>query len=109
MSWIQLLLIIGLVFLGFLAGLVLRNKLFGRLFFTGIFLLGIIFVAWPDLTTVLAQLIGVNRGTDLLLYLLIIAVFFGGLCIVAKCRQQDRRLTLLVRKLAIRDSEINPK
>ena len=33
MSWIQVILIVGLVIMGFLAWLVLRNKLFGRLFF----------------------------------------------------------------------------
>ena len=102
MSWIQVILIVGLVLMGFLAWLVLRNKLFGRLFFILQFVLGIVFVIWPDLSTRCANLIGIGRGTDFLLYLLILFVYFSGMCILAKFRQIERRQTLLIRQLALR-------
>ena len=102
MSWIQVILIVGLLVAGLLAWLVLRNKLFGRLFFILQFVMGVVFVIWPDLTTQIANLIGVDRGTDFLLYLLILFVYFSGMCILAKFRQIERRQTLLIRQLALR-------
>ena len=102
MSWIQIILIVGLVVAGLLAWLVLRNKLFGRLFFILQFIMGVVFVLWPHLTTRLANLIGIGRGTDFLLYLLILFVYFSGMCILAKFRQIERRQTLLIRQLALR-------
>ncbi|MBO7619556.1 MAG: DUF2304 domain-containing protein [Victivallales bacterium] len=105
MSWIQVILIAGLLTVGLLAWLVLRNKLFGRLFFILQFVMGVVFVIWPDLTTRLANMIGIGRGTDFLLYLLIIFVYFSGMCILAKFRQIERRQTLLIRQLALRGAE----
>ena len=102
MSWIQVILIVGLVVVGLLAWLVLRNKLFGRLFFILQFVLGVVFVIRPDLSTRCANLIGIGRGTDFLLYLLILFVYFSGMCILAKFRQIERRQTLLIRQLALR-------
>lgn len=105
MSWIQIILIISLLSVGVLAWLVLKNKLFGRLFFIFQFVLGVVFVLWPDLTTRLAKRIGIGRGTDFLLYLLIVFVYFSAMCILAKFRQVERRQTLLIRQLALRDAE----
>ena len=99
-----MILIAGLAVVGLLAWLVLRNKLFGRLFFILQFVMGVVFVIWPDLTTQIANLIGVDRGTDFLLYLLILFVYFSGMCILAKFRQIERRQTLLVRQMALRDA-----
>ena len=66
------------------------------------FVLGVVFVIWPDLSTRCANLIGIGRGTDFLLYLLILFVYFSGMCILAKFRQIERRQTLLIRQLALR-------
>ena len=101
---IKAILIVGLATIGLLAWLVLRNKLFGRLFFILQFVLGIVFVIWPDLTTRLGNLIGIGRGTDFLLYLLIIFVYFSEMCILAKFRQIERRQTLMIRQMALRDA-----
>ena len=105
MSWIQAILIAGLAVAGLVAWLVLRNRLFGRLFFIVQFVMGIVFVLWPDLTTRLAQVIGIGRGTDFLLYFLILFVYLSELCILAKFRQVERRQTLLVRRMAISGAE----
>ncbi|MBR6059008.1 MAG: DUF2304 domain-containing protein [Victivallales bacterium] len=102
--WLKVILIASLVAVGLLAWLVMRNKLFGRLFFILQFVLGIVFVIWPDLTTRLGNLIGIGRGTDFLLYLLIIFVYFSEMCILAKFRQIERRQTLMIRQMALRDA-----
>lgn len=65
---------------------------------------GIVFAVAPDLTTVIARAIGISRGTDLLLYLLVLVVLYGFLAIYLKLRRVRRELTLLVRELAIREA-----
>ena len=105
MNLIQIVLIISLLLAGVVSWLVLKKALFIRIFFLLQFVLGIVFVIWPDLTTRLAELLGVGRGTDLLLYFLIVFVYFGGLCILGKFRQLERQQTLLVRELAILKGE----
>ncbi|MDD3920352.1 MAG: DUF2304 domain-containing protein [Eubacteriales bacterium] len=84
-----------------LAVVVLKNQLLGRLFFVCQFLLGVVFVLVPDLSSRLARLVGIGRGTDLLLYLFIVFCYLGGLSILAKFRRLERNQTLLVRKLAL--------
>lgn len=68
---------------------------------------GIVFSVKPDLTTALAHRLGINRGTDLLLYVLILAVIYGFIAIYLKLRRVRRELTLLVREIAIREAVRN--
>ncbi len=105
MNLIQIVLIISLLLACVISWLVLKKALFIRMFFLVQFVLGIVFVLWPDLTTELASVLGVGRGADLLLYFLVVFVYFGGLCILGKFRQLERQQTLLVRELAILKAE----
>lgn len=105
MSLIQVLLLCGLLLAGLLACLVLKKQLLTRLFFLGQFVLGCVWVVWPDLATQVASWVGVGRGTDLVLYFLVVFVYVGGLCVLGKFRQLERRQTLMVRELAIRGAE----
>ncbi len=105
MNLIQIVLIISLLLACVISWLVLKKALFIRMFFLVQFVLGIVFVLWPDLTTELASVLGVGRGADLLLYFLVVFVYFGGLCILGKFRQLERQQTLLVRELAILKGE----
>jgi hypothetical protein len=66
---------------------------------------GIVFAIRPNWTTDIAHLLGISRGTDLLLYLLVLAGLQGFLLIYLKLRRVRRELTLLVRELAIREAE----
>ena len=68
---IQIFILLLLAFSLLLSILVLRNRVFGRLFFGVQFFVGVIFVLVPDLSQRLAVLLGVGRGTDFLLYMLI--------------------------------------
>jgi len=88
-----------------LAVAVLKNQLLGRLFFISQFLLGMVFVFVPDLSSRLARLVGIGRGTDLILYLFIVFCYLGGLSILAKFRRLERNQTLLVRKLALSSAQ----
>jgi hypothetical protein len=98
---IQWILLIGLALSLLLAVAVLKNQLLGRLFFVSQFALGVLFVLKPDLSSQLARLVGIGRGTDLVLYLFIVFCYLSGLSILAKFRRLERQQTLLVRQLAL--------
>lgn len=61
-------------------------------------------VAWPDVTAIVANALGIGRGADLLLYCSVIVMMVGFLMIYARLRAVRRDLTLLVRRLAIDDA-----
>ncbi len=103
---IKILLVIILAILALLTLLLIRRQLTIRLLFLLHAAIGVLFVLWPDLTTKLAHAVGVGRGTDLMLYLLIMFVAFASLCILAKFRQIERRQTLIIRQLALQNPVI---
>lgn len=66
-----------------------------------ILLAGIVASIDPDGTTRLARRLGISRGTDLMLYVLVLAVMQGFLIFYLRLRRVRRELTILVRRLAI--------
>ncbi len=60
----------------------------------------------PDDVTWVANRLGVGRGADLVLYLLVIAFILGMLNFYLRFKTMDRRLTDLARTVAIREAEI---
>lgn len=71
---------------------------------TAVLAAGMVFAIEPDWTTAIARKVGINRGTDLVLYVLAVASIQGFLLLYLKLRRVRRELTLLVRELAIRDA-----
>lgn len=69
-------------------------------------LLNVYAVLRPDDVTWLANRLGVGRGADLILYLLVIAFVLGMLNFYLRFKTMDRRLTELARTIAIREAEI---
>lgn len=64
-------------------------------------------IAWPKVTKIVANALGIGRGADLLLYCTFAAMMVGFLMIYARLRRLRRELTLLVRHLAITNAAIN--
>jgi hypothetical protein len=60
----------------------------------------------PDDVTWVANRLGVGRGADLVLYMLVIAFILGMLNFYLRFKTMDRRLTDLARTTAIREAEI---
>ena len=60
----------------------------------------------PDDLTALAHLVGVGRGTDLVLYALVVAFTAGMFSMYQRFRIVDRRYTELARSVAIREAEL---
>lgn len=64
-------------------------------------------VIWPKNTDVLAKLVGVSRGADLLVYLSIVVIFFVIFKIIVKLQKIDKEITKIVREVTLRDYDKN--
>jgi hypothetical protein len=62
---------------------------------------GIIAVLWPQLTTTVANAVGVGRGTDLVLYLLVIVFAYSALATAQRIHRLQHDITVLTRELAL--------
>jgi hypothetical protein len=67
--------------------------------------LGAVFVIEPDWATGVARLLGIGRGTDLVLYLLVLATSWGFLSMYMRLRAVRRDMTVLVRRMALDDAD----
>jgi hypothetical protein len=70
---------------------------------------GIYFVWFPDQTTVIANSLGVARGTDLLIYVWIVLSFAMGLNLNFKVRAARRSITELTRAMALLSAPDGPE
>lgn len=104
MTWIQVLLIAGVLALGGASVLLLGRKLLLRLVLLGLAAEGVFFIAFPGRTTEIAHLLGVGRGTDLLLYLAIVIGGFLILVLYARLRRMERQITEVVRAQAVENA-----
>ncbi|GAA1628757.1 DUF2304 domain-containing protein [Georgenia ruanii] len=106
--WIQVLLLLGI------AATVLpltrsaagaRHQAIRRLMLFGFVVLAAFAVLFPSWFSKVANLLGVGRGTDLLLYLLVIAFLTYVSSNYRRLAAQDRRITILTRKLALAEGQ----
>ncbi|RZT83353.1 hypothetical protein EV383_0154 [Pseudonocardia sediminis] len=77
-----------------------------RLAFGAFVLVNIYAVLRPNDVTWVARHLGIGRGTDLVVYLLVVAFVFGMLNSYLRDREISQHLTNLARQLAIRDAEL---
>ncbi len=102
--WIQILLIAAIIVFAFIT---MRrtgadSHLAIRRLLLGVFVIAaVLSVLFPQWLSWLAQLVGVGRGTDLLLYALIVMFLAFVYTQYRRNAQLQRQLTLLARKLAL--------
>jgi len=107
--WIQLLLIAGVVIIG---ALLMRrtgadSHLAIRRMLSGLFILAaILSILFPQWLSWVANLVGVGRGTDLLLYLFIVALIAFAVAVVRAKARTDARVTDLARAVALMEARI---
>jgi len=65
---------------------------------------GTLSVLFPDGVTWLAERVGVGRGTDLVLYALVIAFLFTAIGLYQRVQHLEERLTRLTRTVALREA-----
>jgi hypothetical protein len=58
-------------------------------------------VAFPDLTVMVARVLGIARGADLVFYCSILGMFVGFFAVYIKLRRIERTITLIVRHVAL--------
>jgi hypothetical protein len=83
----------------------LRSRLFHRLMLLGLGLLAVILIVVPDLSTKVAELAGVGRGADLVIYLGFVGVAFALAVLYLRLRATEERLTEVVRSIAILNAQ----
>ena len=77
-----------------------------RLGILGFALAAVIAVIFPEITTRIARFVGVGRGADLLLYLLVVLVLYNMLVQAKQRNAAERRLTKVAREVAINQAII---
>lgn len=82
-----------------------RKLALKRLALALLFALAIVAVMFPDITNAVANAVGVGRGTDLLLYGLVIVFVGNAISTSVRFRHQERELTQIARAAALRDAE----
>ena len=105
MTPIQIFLIIALLILLRYFIVVLKNQIFKRVLFFIIFSVGIFAVIFPETTNWAANLVGVERGADLLTYLLVIVFYASFYFLYSKIDKINIQQTEIIRQLAIRDAK----
>jgi hypothetical protein len=87
----------------------LRSGLLDRVVVLALSLVGIAMVVAPDLTTKVANKVGVGRGVDLFFYLAIVGISFAGLVLYSKIRDLDASITQLARAIAAERAYAPPR
>jgi hypothetical protein len=105
MNVIQLLLLSGMAISLLLYLRFFRTVLRDRLIAILIFAVAITAILFPELTTVIANSLGVGRGADLLIYILTAGSIFAFVLIGTKLSAMEENITRLVRHIAICNAE----
>ena len=66
---------------------------------------GVLAVIFPNILQALADLVGVDRGTDLLLYVLAVVILYLVGSTSVRFREQEARLVRLSREVALSETE----
>ncbi|MGW6914407.1 DUF2304 family protein [Kitasatospora sp. NPDC054939] len=106
--WIQLILVLAAVAMALL--FVRRwdaanTRAWKRIAFSLFVITNIVAILWPAGVTKLATALGVGRGTDLVLYLMVIAMGFLTLNTYLRFRSLEKKLTDLARTVAITEGQ----
>jgi len=109
MLWTQLIIIavlLGIVIYVIRADPSARHLAVRRLTVVAVLLLGVVIVVWPGLLTAVANLLGIGRGTDLLLYAGIIAAIIYVVSDYKKSVLASRMTTQLAREVALTEARL---
>lgn len=108
MNFVQVVLIAAflvLVFAGLRSRRTQRTRAAKKLLFLGVVLIAIAAVLFPTITQDAADLLGVGRGTDLVLYLAIVLIAYAALDIYLRFQDLNDQVTRLTRELALLEAE----
>lgn len=78
-----------------------RHVAIRRLTMLLLFAIAVVAIAFPSATTAVANVIGIGRGADLLLYGLIIVFVGNSIIVQRRHRQLEAQITTLARQVAL--------
>jgi hypothetical protein len=81
-----------------------RIAIASALFWLTVWIGAAVVILNPEWTRVVAEVLGIARGADLVFYCAILAMFIGFFLVYAKLRRLDSTLTRIVRALAIEEA-----
>ena len=67
----------------------------------------VLFILWPDLTTIIAKKVGVGRGADLIFYVSILIFWFVILKLYSRIRRLEQLFTTIIRNDALKNVKDN--
>ncbi|UCH84372.1 MAG: DUF2304 domain-containing protein [Candidatus Latescibacterota bacterium] len=102
---VQFILIVLLLFVIYVYFSRLRSGLLDRLIVLLFAAVGIVMTVVPDLTTRIANFVGVGRGVDLFFYLTLLGLAFMCLLLYSKIRDLEATITDLARAVAIKKAK----
>jgi len=112
MVFIQLLIIVfaALVVLKIISSFQKKEISFKMLvFWLSLWLMILIVVLLPQTTALLAKMLGVWRGTDVMIYLSVVMIFYLLFRIFVKLEKIESNITVIVRKIALNNKEEDRK
>jgi hypothetical protein len=101
MNLIQVILVCAIAGIAVLGVFSLRSRRWSRLVALSLAAAGVLFVVRPGITIRIAHALGVGRGTDLMMYIFLVATVYILLQLYARVRTLDWQVTQLARALAI--------
>ena len=101
MSLIQIALVLGSILLLIFYSKFLRSTLRDRTVALLLCIIAVMAILFPGFTTVIANLLGVGRGTDLLIYIFVFGVAFVFVVLNGRIMSLEENITQIVRELAL--------
>jgi small membrane protein len=105
MKLIQIILLIALIVILISYFRWFRSAALDKILIAIVLLTGMCFVIFPDVTTRIANKLGVGRGADLLFYIAIVAFSYTLLLLYSKTRVLEKQIASLVRKQSLMEAE----
>lgn len=108
MKPVQILLILTTVGLLFVYLAYFRSKLWDRVVVLLFLAAAWVSILLPDFTTIVANMLGVGRGADLIIYFFALFTLYALILLYTNVQTLSLQLTALVRQNAIRDAVVPP-
>ncbi len=83
-----------------------RTVLRDRIIYLSLIAAGMTFIIAPELSTQVANMVGIGRGTDLVLYAFIMFTLFNNVSLTSQLKKTDQQITALVRHTAIAEARV---
>lgn len=82
---------------------------FAFIFWFIVWVLGMVTILFPNLTSILSAYIGIGRGADAVIYASIVVIFYLIFRVYIKIEDTQKQMTELVRRISIQKIKIKKK